>query len=854
MKRIISIFLISLLLISTFPLFAFAADGEYAITIDLTGVNEESKAATVIVYTSDFGNNTSTSGNGTELSVDENGKIVKISKNKSDIIQNGFVLNLGAAKKSLVKDVSVGDYAYFDSEHNSVVIVSQNYNPFNTTVLNYDGINTTRAENKLIIYRNKASSGTNTWGYEAVVNAEGIIVSVGGNNNAIPEGGFVISGVGNKKQPIEAACKLGYTAVLDEAARTVTVSYTKENAVSGYEMRIKELKKALEESVHKYADINHDAVNASLSKLEAYCNDMKTALASDEIQKYVFSSSAFEKETSVCESALVPYIPVETRALWLRIPVKNDKETVEKTVKEIYEMGFNSVCIEILFDSTTIMPVPEDSLFVHNPAFKGVDMLELYIDEFHKYNIEVHAWMSCYRVGHDGSNNVQYSVAKKKPEWLNVDQNGSSVITNEYGNAYFLNPALEEVREFLLESYRYILENYAIDGFQLDYVRYPENTSVNYGYDEFTLSEFKKLYGYDAPKSSGQKGWNEWCSLRAGYVTELVTEVGSLIKEIRPDVLFSCDVAPEYTTTKTKMCQDTEKWLKEGLVDVVYPMAYGTTDAVAKWSGVTVELAGDKIQTVMGLRDNGAVIYREQVVKARECNADGTAFFSYSQYVAGDYADFIKSTVFAEEAFCPSYSAKSAIVAQLKHIAETVDVRMPLAMDSVPQNVKDYGGKLSALADALEGSTVKAQFSEIEKAIADGNALIDEYKDSDNYISEYLTSCLRIVEKTAKNSRDEEKAAYIAAHPSEDSSETENSEQNTDNSEKTTSAFEKVFQVLFVIIMSMGILGLPVYYWLNARKKRIAEANDDDDSDDYEIDEASEEVSEEETETEDNAE
>ena len=59
---------------------------------------------------------------------------------------------------------------------------------------------------------------------------------------------------------------------------------------------------------------------------------------------------------------------------------------------------------------------------------------------------------------------------------------------------------------------------------------------------------------------------------------------------------------------------------------------------------------------------------------------------------------------------------------------------------------------------------------------------------------------------------------------------------------------------MFVIIMSMGILGLPVYYWLNARKKRIAEANDDDASDDDEIDEVSEEVSEEETETEDNAE
>ena len=73
----------------------------------------------------------------------------KIAKNKSDIPKNGFVLNLGVAKKSLVKEVAVGDYAFFDKEHNTVVIVSKDYNPFSATVLNYDGINVTRAENKL---------------------------------------------------------------------------------------------------------------------------------------------------------------------------------------------------------------------------------------------------------------------------------------------------------------------------------------------------------------------------------------------------------------------------------------------------------------------------------------------------------------------------------------------------------------------------------------------------------------------------------------------------------------------------------------------------------------------------------
>ncbi len=833
MKRT-ALFLLSFLILSSLiPFSAFAAtNGEYAMSFELSGVDTERTAAAVVLFTKEYGNTTNTSGAGSELSVDANGVIQKIEKNNSEIPENGFVISFGQTKKNLVNDVKVGDYAFFDKDHNTVTLVSKNYNPFTSSVLNYDAINATRAENKLIIYRNKPESGTNTWGYEAVVNAEGIIVSVGGNNNAIPEGGFVISGVGNKKQPIEQACKLGYTAILDEATKTVTVSYLKENAVAGYEMRVKELNTAYEESVNSFMDIDHGAVEGSLQKLKAYCDEMKTSLEADNIAKYTYIANAFESETAVCESALIPYAPVETRALWIRIPVKKDKETVEKTVKQIHEMGFNSVCIEILFDSTTIMPMPQDSLLEQNPSFKGEDMLKLYIDEFHKYGIEVHAWMSCYRVGHDGSNNVMYSVAKKKPEWLNVDQNGSTTVSNEYGNAYFLNPALPEVREFLLETYRYILENYEIDGFQLDYVRYPENTKVNFGYDEYTKTEFAKKYAIDkAPTSSGQKGWAEWCQHRADYVTELVTSVGKLIKEIRPDVLFSCDVAPDYASSKSKMCQDSEKWIKEGLVDVIYPMAYGTTDAVAKWTGITVDLAGNKVQTVIGLRDNGAEIYREQIIRARECNADGTAFFSYSQYVDGDYTDFIKNTVFSKEALCPSYNAKNALVAQIEHFGMTVNELMPKAMSSVPQDVKDYNASLSQLAEKIKQSDVASLKAEIEKAVADGKALAESYSESTNNISEYIASVVRIIEKTALNSRDAEKAAYRAAHPesTDESTPDENSQEITDNNDGFN-VFEKIVQVVFIIIMSMGILGLPVYYWLISRKKRAADNEEEDDS------------------------
>lgn len=835
MKKTFLVFLAIAMLLSVFPFVSVsAAEEDYCLNIAIDSVNGERTAASVVVYTDEFGESTKTKGNGVELSVDENGIVAAIDKNDSPIIKNGFVISFGATKRNLVSMLKVGAHAYFDKEHNAVTIVSEGYNPFTSTVIEYDAINAIRAENKLIIYRDKAETGTNTWGVEAVVNADGYVVSVGGNNNAIPDGGFVISGVGNKKQIIESACNLGYKAVLDEASRTVTVSYEKENALESYVLRKNEYYKAYENALNSFSDIWHEAVKSSIAKLESLCEKMKAPLESDNIGEFMALAYSFECESAVCADTLVPFVPVESRALWLRIPTKSDTATVEKTVKEIHEMGFNSVCIEILFDSTTIMPMPESSLFEQNPAFKGNDMLKLYTDEFHKYDIEVHAWMSCYRVGHDGSSNVKYSVAKKKPEWLNTDQNGSTTVNNEYGNAYFLNPALTEVREFLLETYRYILENYAIDGFQLDYVRYPENTKVNYGYDEYTVTEFCKKYAMEkAPTASSQKGWNEWCEFRASFVTQLVTEVGALIKEIRPDVLFSCDVAPDYATSKTKMCQDSQKWISEGLVDIIYPMAYGTTDAVAKWTGITVDLAGNKVQTVIGLRDNGAAIYREQIIRARECNADGTAFFSYSQYVAGDYEEFIKNTVFSKEAFCPSYNAKNAVIAQLLHICETVDERMPLALTSVPQDIKDYANALSSLADKLKDSDINAQKTEIENAVKDGYALADLYKSSENGISEYLESALRVVEKTALNSRDAEKAAYAAENtPKQEESQENDEASSNDDETNELSVFERIVQIFFIIVMTVGVLGLPVYYWLNARKKRITESDSVDNGDD----------------------
>ena len=61
---------------------------------------------------------------------------------------------------------------------------------------------------------------------------------------------------------------------------------------------------------------------------------------------------------------------------------------------------------------------------------------------------------------------------------------------------YFLNPARPECRVWVVSLYEIIVENYDIDGIQLDYVRYPEKTKdKDYGFDDYTVNAFMKEKG-----------------------------------------------------------------------------------------------------------------------------------------------------------------------------------------------------------------------------------------------------------------------------------------------------------------------------------------------------------------------
>ena len=50
--------------------------------------------------------------------------------------------------------------------------------------------------------------------------------------------------------------------------------------------------------------------------------------------------------------------------------------------------------------------------------------------------------------------------------------------------------------------------------------------------------------------------------------------------------------------------------------------------------------------------------------------------------------------------------------------------------------------------------------------------------------------------------------------------------------------FDKVFQILSLVIMTVGILGLPLYFWLITRKKRLLKEYEEKQAQTDEIEEA----------------
>lgn len=260
--------------------------------------------------------------------------------------------------------------------------------------------------------------------------------------------------------------------------------------------------------------------------------------------------------------AVNPNPKYEVRAVWLTTiggidwphsyaqserSAGKQKEELRAILDRLQKANINTILLQTRIRATTIYPSqyePWDGCLSGFPGKSpGYDALQFAIDECHKRGMEVHAWIVTIPVGKWNSYGCR-QLRKRFPRLIKrIDQDG------------YMDPEATQTGCYLAEMCREIVQRYDVDGIHLDYIRYPETWKFRIGKDQ-----------------------------ARGNITRIVEKIHQAVKKEKPWVKMSCSPIGKFDDLSrywshgwnayTKVAQDAQAWLKDGLMDELFPMMY----------------------------------------------------------------------------------------------------------------------------------------------------------------------------------------------------------------------------------------------------------------------------------------
>ncbi len=498
-------------------------------------------------------------------------------------------------------------------------------------------------------------TGTNQWGSEAIVE-NGIVVAVGQNNSLIPSNGFVLSGHGKAKYWITENLLPG--TEIEIVGQQAVALTTATSLIYQTRARLKLVREALDKA---RATAAQDRCAASQFDLEMAVAHLKRG------RTHRAGRLAMRARQKAMEAFALtkPSRSREGRGVWYRLTEKNPGQ-LKKTIARLKRNGFNLIFPETIYWGYSIYPPPTSGspkqsaseatpFFQQNPAFRGWDPLKTLIDVAHKNGIQVHVWVHVFFIGFKDS-----PLIESHPQWIARNKRGEAASTLEEGYHYFC-MSNEEVRSFLLENYKALVMNYEIDGFQLDYIRYPvsEPFEEGYCYCHSCRGKFFDQYGYDPVDLSPSETpelWEKWTAFREEQISSFVQTVSTTLRQLKPDLKISADVFPELEDARRSKFQNWAEWAQNEWVDFLCPMAYSTdVGAVRKNVGDMREIVPPALPIFVGLAPylglSGDALL-DQIEATQQEGADGVVLFSLSQ-ISDDMMHLLSLGPFRADAAVP---------------------------------------------------------------------------------------------------------------------------------------------------------------------------------------------------------
>jgi len=218
------------------------------------------------------------------------------------------------------------------------------------------------------------------------------------------------------------------------------------------------------------------------------------------------------------------------------------------------------------------------------------DPLQTLIDKAHAQGIEVHAWVIATSFWRDGGApaspthafNLHGPSATGNANWLMSRDDG----VMQSGTDWLVDPGHPDAAQWIVNTATSIVANYAVDGINLDRIRYPDGNSQvgvpTWGYNPVAVARFQQATGRTDRPAPSDTAWAQW---RRDQITNIVRKVYIESYAIRPSVRVSADTITygngpqtqggwQKTRAYAEQLQDWDGWMREGILDLNIPMNY----------------------------------------------------------------------------------------------------------------------------------------------------------------------------------------------------------------------------------------------------------------------------------------
>jgi len=272
-------------------------------------------------------------------------------------------------------------------------------------------------------------------------------------------------------------------------------------------------------------------------------------------------------------------MPKARKATWLhKLPSTRDE--VRRVAGRLAEAEFD-LLIPCVKQPSGIADY-QSSVAKVRDEYRGWDPLMVLAEEAGRVGLAVHAWCCVFPEGPDSN------LLNAHPEF--AAQGGSEWRVGEPQFRWAC-PHRPEVQDYEAAIYQELIGNYPIAGVHLDYIR----SSAGLCFCDYCRRDYAQTMGADLTRL-GFFEWNRreaqdmdrWIGWRCEPVTKFVRRIRASSqtagKELSAAVFFY------YPGGLFDVAQDWETWVRDGLLDYVFPMNYSpSTQIAAKWTRNNVD-------------------------------------------------------------------------------------------------------------------------------------------------------------------------------------------------------------------------------------------------------------------------